>query len=107
MLLDCRFGRSRVTFATQRGDFVGSGNAVRFRMSLGTAVLDTFTMTGIAIQSLLRMGMRQKVLHGFAVAHFAIVAAFLIAEDGQTEDKRQKAYDKHCATLMGGDSTAA
>ena len=57
---------------------MGRGNAVRFGVPLGSPVLDTLSMTGIAIQAFFGMGMRQKVLHCFAVTHFAEVTGFLI-----------------------------
>ena len=64
---------------------MGCGNAVRFGVPLGTPVLDTRAMTGVAIQTLFGMRMRQKVLHGFAVTDFAEVAGFLVRQEGARE----------------------
>jgi hypothetical protein len=83
LCLDGGAGLSSVTPAAQRRNLMGCRNAVGLGMSLGTPVLDTFSMTGIAIQPLRGMGMRQEVLHCFAVAHFAEVAGFLISKNGR------------------------
>ena len=64
---------------------MGCGNAVWVGVSLGTPVLDTLSMTGVAIQALFGMGMRQEVLHDFAVTHFAEVARFLACKDRRAE----------------------
>ena len=78
---------------------MGCGNAVGFGMALGTPVLDTLSMTGIAIQPLFGMGVRQEVLHGFAVAHFAEVASFLIAEGGRAKGQKENP-EKECFALF-------
>nr|HEX2522161.1 hypothetical protein [Terriglobia bacterium] len=62
---------------------------VRFGVALRTAVLYTRAMTGIAIQILLRMRMRQEILHRFAMADFAEVSGFLVSHDGCTDEEKR------------------
>ena len=68
---------------------MGCGDAVRFGVPLRTPVLDTRSMTGVAIQVLLRMRMRQEVLHRFAMTDFAEVSGFLVCNDGRTDEEKK------------------
>ena len=89
LLLDRAASLPRVTPPAQRRNLMGRGNAVRFGVPLGTPVLDTLSMTGVAIQALFGMRMRQKVLHGFAVTHFAEVTGLLIRKQGRAEKQNK------------------
>ena len=94
LCLDGGAGLSSVTPTAKRGDLMRRSNAVRFGVPLGTPVLHTVSVTGVAIQALLRMRMRQEVLHCFAVAHFAEVAGLRVCKQGCIEQQNQQASDK-------------
>ena len=89
LLLDRGTAFPCVTPSAERGHLVRSGNAIRFSMSLRVAVLDTLSMTGVAIQPLLGMGMRPEVLNGFTVTHFAELAGFLIRKEASAEQQNR------------------
>ena len=77
---------------------MGSGNPVGFGMTLRTSMLDTLSMTSIAIEPLCGMGMRQEVLHGFAVAHFAELAGFLVRQEGRAQEQNEKTDEERLMT---------
>jgi hypothetical protein len=77
----------RVAPPAQSRNLVRCGNAVRFGVPLGTPMLDAFSMTCVAIQTFFGMWMRQKVLHGFAVTHFAEVTSLLVRKERRTEEQ--------------------
>ena len=81
---------------------MGCGNAVRFGVPLGASVLDTLSMASVAIQTLFGMGMRQKVLHGFAVAHFAELTGFLVRQEGRTQGQNEKTDEQQVMTAVLG-----
>jgi hypothetical protein len=53
-------------------------------------MLNALSMAGVAIQTLFGMWMGQKVLHGFAVTHFAEVTGFLVCQEGRAQGQNEK-----------------
>ena len=78
---------------------MGCGNPVGLRMPLGIPVLDALSMTGVAIQTLFGMWVRQKVLHGFGVTHFAEVMSFLVCKDGLRKEENEKKHEEQVDLL--------
>ncbi len=64
---DGRRAFSRMTRPTQRGDFSGRGDSIRLGVPFRIPVPRAFAVTGIALHPGLRVRMREKILHGFAV----------------------------------------
>jgi hypothetical protein len=68
---------SRVTCAAQRGNFVRRRYSVRRGRACGTAVLDAWSMTGIATDSLLKVRMLLEIGELLRVAGRAELVRFL------------------------------
>src|SRR5512138_1665091 len=85
LLLDRAASLPRVTSPAQRRNLMGCGNAVRFGVPLRASVLNTLPMTGVAIQTLFGMRVREKILHRFGVTHLAEVTDFLIRRNGRAQ----------------------
>jgi hypothetical protein len=65
------------------------GNTIGLGMSLRSPMLNALSMAGVAIQTLFGMWMGQKVLHGFAVTHFAEISGFFVSNDRRTEEQNE------------------
>jgi hypothetical protein len=69
---------SLVAVTAQSWNFVRRSDAIRLGVTLRGAVLDTGAVASVAIESLLCMGMRQRVLNCLAVADCTQLMGLLV-----------------------------